>query len=106
VGRHSVQILLRIYSKCIDGHVEAARRRIDAALGLAAEDEDNLAPPGADAENQWDGTAGRRHRLARRGGSASVRTAAACVTSGPAPEATRENLPSSFSPDAPVARPA
>jgi hypothetical protein len=30
---HSVQILLRIYARCIDGQDEAARRRIEDALG-------------------------------------------------------------------------
>jgi integrase len=32
---HSVQVLLRIYAKCIDGEDEAARRRIEGALGTA-----------------------------------------------------------------------
>jgi hypothetical protein len=27
-----VQVLLKVYAKCIDGQDEAARRRIDAAL--------------------------------------------------------------------------
>jgi integrase len=30
---HSVQILLRIYAKCVDGEDEVARRRIEGALG-------------------------------------------------------------------------
>jgi hypothetical protein len=29
---HSVEVLLRVYSKCIDGGEEAANRRIDEAL--------------------------------------------------------------------------
>jgi hypothetical protein len=36
---HSVHVLLKVYAKCIDGQDEAARRRIEAALGLAPEDE-------------------------------------------------------------------
>jgi integrase len=31
---HSVHVLLKVYAKCIDGQDEAARRRIEAALGL------------------------------------------------------------------------
>src|SRR5262249_13903232 len=31
---HSVQVLLRVYAKCIDGQDEAARRRIDTALAI------------------------------------------------------------------------
>jgi integrase len=30
---HSVDVLLRVYAKCIDGHQEIANRRIDDALG-------------------------------------------------------------------------
>jgi len=29
---HSVEVLLRVYAKCIDGGEEAANRRIDEAL--------------------------------------------------------------------------
>jgi hypothetical protein len=29
---HSVHVLMKVYAKCIDGHEEAARFRIDAAL--------------------------------------------------------------------------
>jgi hypothetical protein len=29
---HSVEVLLRVYAKCIDGGEEAASRRIDEAL--------------------------------------------------------------------------
>jgi integrase len=29
---HSVNVLMRIYAKCLDGQDEAARRRIEAAL--------------------------------------------------------------------------
>ena len=32
---HSVNVLLRVYAKCIEGQEEAARRRIEHALGLA-----------------------------------------------------------------------
>ena len=31
---HSVQVLLRVYAKCIDGQDEAARRRIADALDM------------------------------------------------------------------------
>jgi hypothetical protein len=31
---HSVHVLLRVYAKCILGQDEAARRRVEAALGL------------------------------------------------------------------------
>lgn len=34
---HSVHVLLKVYAKCIDGQDETVRRRIEAALGLAAE---------------------------------------------------------------------
>ena len=30
---HSVNVLLRVYAKCIDGQDEAAKARIEAALG-------------------------------------------------------------------------
>ena len=30
---HSVEVLLRVYAKCIDGGEESANRRIDEALG-------------------------------------------------------------------------
>lgn len=33
---HSVEVLLKVYAKTIDGQQDAARRRIDAALGRAA----------------------------------------------------------------------
>ncbi len=35
---NSVEVLLRVYAKCIDGQDEAARRRIEAALGLSTEE--------------------------------------------------------------------
>jgi integrase len=35
---HSVNVLLRVYAHCIDGHDESARRRIEAALTLAPTD--------------------------------------------------------------------
>jgi integrase len=31
---HSVEVLLRVYAKCLDGQQEAAKRRVEAALGL------------------------------------------------------------------------
>lgn len=31
---HSVQVLLRVYAKCIEGQENAARRRISDALGV------------------------------------------------------------------------
>src|SRR5690606_22235475 len=40
---HSVHVLLRVYASCIDGEEEAARRRIENALGIdpqAAEEEE------------------------------------------------------------------
>ena len=36
---NSVEVLLRVYAKCIDGQDEAARNRIEAALGLPSEEE-------------------------------------------------------------------
>lgn len=36
---HSVHVLLKVYAKCIDGDDEAARRRIEVALGIARPDE-------------------------------------------------------------------
>ena len=35
---HSVHVLLKVYAKCIDGQDEAARRRIEDALGIERED--------------------------------------------------------------------
>ena len=35
---HSVHVLLKVYAKCIDGQDEAARRRIEAALGMPEDD--------------------------------------------------------------------
>jgi hypothetical protein len=35
VAGHSVNVLMRVYAKCIDGQEEAARRRIEAGVGLA-----------------------------------------------------------------------
>ena len=35
---HSVNVLLKVYAKCIDGQEDLARRRIAEALGLAEED--------------------------------------------------------------------
>jgi integrase len=37
---HSVHVLLKVYAKCIDGQDEAARRRIEAALNLAVDQDD------------------------------------------------------------------
>ena len=36
---HSVHVLLKVYAKCIDGQDEAARRRIEDALGIDREDQ-------------------------------------------------------------------
>jgi hypothetical protein len=36
VGRHSVEVLLRIYAKCIDGQDAIAKRRIAEALRRTA----------------------------------------------------------------------
>ena len=36
---HSVHVLLKVYAKCIDGQDEAARRRIEDALGIEREDQ-------------------------------------------------------------------
>jgi hypothetical protein len=33
LGRHSVEILLKIYAKCLDGGTELLRQRVQAALG-------------------------------------------------------------------------
>lgn len=34
---HSVEVLLRVYAKCVDGQDDVARRRIEEALGDGAE---------------------------------------------------------------------
>ncbi len=46
---HSVEVLLRIYAKCIDGQDQAARRRIEEALGLDETPEPDEAPEPDDA---------------------------------------------------------
>jgi integrase len=38
---HSVEVLLRIYAKCLDGGDALIRRRVQAALGYADTDNDN-----------------------------------------------------------------
>ncbi len=38
---HSVEVLLRIYAKCLDGGDALVRRRVQAALGYADTDNDN-----------------------------------------------------------------
>jgi hypothetical protein len=40
---HSVEILLKIYAKCIDGGTELLRRRVQTALGHGPEMGGNLA---------------------------------------------------------------
>jgi hypothetical protein len=54
---HSVHVLLKVYAKCIDGQDEAARHRIEAALGLAQEPEPELSPEmdGDGSSRQGDG---------------------------------------------------
>jgi hypothetical protein len=37
---HSVEVLLRIYAKCLDGGDALVRRRVEAALGCADTDND------------------------------------------------------------------
>ena len=37
---HSVDVLLRIYAKCLDGGDALVRRRVEAALGCADTDND------------------------------------------------------------------
>jgi hypothetical protein len=37
---HSVNVLLRVYAKCVYGQDEVARQRIEAALALTASAED------------------------------------------------------------------
>jgi hypothetical protein len=36
---HSVHVLLKVYASCIDGQDEAARKRIEGALGTPEPDE-------------------------------------------------------------------
>jgi hypothetical protein len=38
---HSVEVLLRIYAKCLDGSDALVRQRVQAALGYADTDNDN-----------------------------------------------------------------
>jgi integrase len=33
---HSVNVLLRVYAKCLDGQEESAKRRIESALGTGS----------------------------------------------------------------------
>ena len=40
---HSIEILLRIYAKCLDGEQATMRRRVGDALGLAADSPDKPA---------------------------------------------------------------
>jgi len=40
---HSVNVLLRVYAKCVYGQDEVARQRIEAALALTATSEANVA---------------------------------------------------------------
>ena len=40
---HSVEVLLRIYAKCLDGSDALVRRRVTAALGYADIDTDEVA---------------------------------------------------------------
>ncbi len=42
---HSVHVLLRVYAKCILGQDQAARRRIEAALGVGPAEEDQPSAP-------------------------------------------------------------
>lgn len=51
---HSVDVLLRIYAKCLDGTQDAARRRIEDALGLsgAVPDDATSSPPEDSAEGR------------------------------------------------------
>jgi hypothetical protein len=43
---HSVNVLLRVYAKCMDGQDEAAKRRIEAALRDGGSDR-TVNPPAA-----------------------------------------------------------
>jgi hypothetical protein len=40
---HSVEILLKIYAKCLDGSAELLRRRVQAALGHGPDGGGNMA---------------------------------------------------------------
>jgi hypothetical protein len=42
---HSVEVLLRIYAKCLDGGDALVRRRVQAALGYADTDNDEVTGP-------------------------------------------------------------
>lgn len=41
---HSVHVLMRVYAKCVYGQEEAARRRVEAALGLPPAADEPAAP--------------------------------------------------------------
>jgi integrase len=41
-ARHSVEVLLRIYAKCLDGGDALVRRRVEAALGYADTETDEV----------------------------------------------------------------
>ena len=45
---HSVAVLLKVYAKCIDGQDQAARRRIEDALGDPGSGGDAPGGPGED----------------------------------------------------------
>lgn len=63
---HSVEVLLRIYAKCIDGQDEVARRRIEAALAL---DEQGSADPPADGVEADTGAHATECRMRDMGGA-------------------------------------
>jgi hypothetical protein len=41
---HSVEVLLRIYAKCLDGGDALVRRRVQTALGYADNENDDTGP--------------------------------------------------------------
>ena len=45
---HSVHVLLKVYASCIDGQDEAARKRIEGALGIEQAEAAEEGPGGAD----------------------------------------------------------
>ncbi|MPZ29087.1 MAG: hypothetical protein GEV12_22495 [Micromonosporaceae bacterium] len=49
---HSVHILLKVYAKCIDGQEEAARRRIENALGIEPAGADRAGSPSGVQDRQ------------------------------------------------------
>ena len=65
---NSVQVLLSVYAKCIDGQDEAARRRIEAALGIPHEEAGDDDQAGEDGPQSLGAPTGGRGLVVRFAG--------------------------------------